>query len=88
MVFQLPISSLIDRRLSRAELAYHLHRPGAIDHVDLGFSTQHLAGVADIDGCLDLVSRQHPDLDPSVTHKRDRLSYLVLQFILDRRGAC
>ena len=64
--------------------------PGRLDRavVDLEDDQLHLvrqqvAGEADVDGRLDLVARQDPELDAGVGEQRDRVGDAVLQPVLD-----
>ena len=45
-----------------------------------------MAGVADVDGGFNLVSREHPDFDASLFEEADGFSYLVLQLVLNGSG--
>lgn len=40
---------------------------------------EEAAGVGDVDGCLDLVPRQHPHLDPRVPQRRNAVGYLEVE---------
>lgn len=48
---------------------------------------QQAGGEANVDGRADFVARQHPHLDASLLAELDRVRHIILQSILNSRGA-
>lgn len=73
--------------MSFNELINHLGCTGPINNVLFHPVIKKLAGVADVNGCLDLISCQYPDLDASLLELSNRDCNIFLEFILDSRGS-
>jgi hypothetical protein len=62
-------------------------RVGDVEHDHVGVGRELARRVADVDGRLLAVARQHPDLDAGLRQLDDRLRHAVLQLVLDARRA-
>lgn len=57
-----------------------------VEDEELVVGPQQFAGVSDVDGCLLLVPRQHPDLDAGRVKGFDRLGDALLQTVFNARS--
>eukprot|EP00968_Pinguiococcus_pyrenoidosus_P002450 scaffold139_cov246-Pinguiococcus_pyrenoidosus.AAC.6 len=76
-----------DRIIQCLDLRVDLVWSAVPQDLDVHLRAQHPGAQADVLGRLALVSREDPQLDPRGRQRRDGLRHLVLQPVLDGRGA-
>ena len=55
----------------------------SIDDKDLHFTVKQLATKTNVDGCLDLVSCEYPELDLGILHMLNNFFYFFLELVFD-----
>ena len=84
VVLRLELHLLLERRELALDVALLLEaRYGELHHVVREVTTR----VRDVDGRVLLVAREHPDLDARQAQRLECIGHVLLQLVLDGRGA-